>query len=136
MTNVTGCAPGAGQEAYVTQWPGVCSTSAIGCLITSLGELLRPVVEPGVQGVDVGRAAEVERVEVAGLVQPDLARHAAGGQGREPADVFVRLHVGVVEAVDQEDLGMHLAHVAQVVAIVPVGVVDRPGSAERATTGR
>ena len=86
-------------------------------------DALEPVVEPAVDRRDPLRAAEVERIDVAGLREPDLARHVVRREAFPPLAEVIRLHVVVVQAVRGEHRGLDVVDVVVVVALVPE-VVD------------
>jgi hypothetical protein len=74
------------------------------------------------QRVDPRRAPVVERVHVALLGEPELARHVVRGEAGPPARHLVEPHVVVVDPVRDEHRRLDVADVRQVVAVVPEGV--------------
>ncbi len=77
------------------------------------------VVEPAVQGGHPGGPAEVERVDVAGLGEPDLALDAVVGERVPPLAEVLGADVEVLHPVDGEDAGGDVLRVLDVVAFGP-----------------
>ena len=91
-------------------------------------QALQPVVEPAVQRGHPLRAAEVERVDVALLAEPDLARHAALGASASHhcAKCLVSTFRSLMPCTTNT-LALDLARVGHEVALGPEGVVVAGG---------